>query len=112
MPGGSAVAGFETRKTGWVVGGGVETSLGPSLGVGSNWSLKLEYLYVDLGDVTNAIGTGLLPLTVFVNNFSTFGTATGSTSFFGTSHVREQIIRVGINYRFGYAAVAAVATKY
>jgi outer membrane immunogenic protein len=36
---------------GWTAGGGVEAMLMP------NWSAKLEYLYVDLGDKTNYIAS-------------------------------------------------------
>src|SRR5262249_21202524 len=63
LPGGAAAANFSTTKTGWVIGGGVETDIGALLGFGGhNWSMKLEYLYVDLGEVTNTIGTNLVPL--------------------------------------------------
>src|SRR5262249_52680264 len=106
LPGGVAAANFSTTKTGWVVGGGVETSIGELLGWGHNWSMKLEYLYVDLGEVTNTIGTGLVPLSVLTDTpLKVTCCATGSTSFFSSSRVREQIVRVGLNYRFSYAAV-------
>jgi outer membrane immunogenic protein len=36
-----------TIKAGWTVGGGVEGQLAP------NWSVKAEYLYVDLGSTTD-----------------------------------------------------------
>lgn len=57
----------------WVVGGGVETAL-----VG-NWTAKLEYLLLG-ADVTNTFNTTSGPLTV--NNT-----------------VRNNILRVGLNYR-------------
>ena len=81
---------------------------------GNNWSMKLEYLYVDLGTVNNTIGTNSCRYTCQLRSPRTAvtGTATGTTSFSSTNHVYEQIIRVGINYRFGYAAVAPVVTKY
>jgi outer membrane immunogenic protein len=102
LPGGVAAANFSTTKTGWVVGGGVETAIGALFGWGNNWSMKLEYLYVDLGTVTNTIGTNLTPLAVAVASGTRFvpGTATGTTTFYSSNHVYEQIIRVGINYRF------------
>ena len=34
-------------KTGWAAGWGIETQLG------GNWSVKKEYLYIDLGTVSN-----------------------------------------------------------
>jgi outer membrane immunogenic protein len=106
LPGGAAAANFSTIKTGWVLGGGVETAIGALFGLGrdTRWTAKLEYLYVDLGSVTNAFGTKLVPVCA-----STCATpATGSTSFLSSSHVREQIIRIGVNYRFD-TAVAAIS---
>jgi len=46
-----------------VRGGGVETAIGALFGLGrhTRWTAKLEYLYVDLGNVTNAFGTSLVP---------------------------------------------------
>ena len=113
LPGGVAAANFSTTRTGLVIGGGVETSIGALFGLGNNnWSMKLEYLYVDLGTVTNTIGTNLTPVAVLVSPSFTQALATGTTSFRSDNHVYEQVIRVGINYRFSYAAVAPVVTKY
>jgi outer membrane immunogenic protein len=54
-----------------------------------NWSAKAEYLYVDLGSVsdsfTSALGPGLVPATT--------QTTTGSYT------IHDHIVRVGINYR-------------
>jgi outer membrane immunogenic protein len=70
------------NRGGWVVGGGVETALaGP-------WSAKLEYLYIDLGSVTDAFTT--------TNNVGA-----NNPTFVANSAVRDQIIRLGVNYRFG-----------
>jgi outer membrane immunogenic protein len=87
-------------RSGWTLGGGVETAL-----VG-NWSAKLEYLYVGLGDITNAFA---------------FPNPPGAT-FFETVHtqVHDHIVRVGLNYRFGgdtivaptYGASAPIAPIY
>jgi opacity protein-like surface antigen len=44
-----AVVGFSQTRSGWTLGGGVETALA------GNWSAKLEYLYVDLGSTTNPL---------------------------------------------------------
>jgi outer membrane immunogenic protein len=63
-------SGSDTRL-GWTVGGGVETMLTP------NWTAKLEYLYVDLGDK---------------NTY----TAGGPVEVALTSH----IVRLGLNYKF------------
>jgi outer membrane immunogenic protein len=58
---------------GWTVGGGLEWAFLP------NWSLKGEYMYVDLGDAN--YGAGLLPPGIDV----------GATLHTG---------KVGVNYRF------------
>jgi outer membrane immunogenic protein len=71
-------------RAGWTVGGGSEWVLsGP-------WTAKLEYLFVDLGTVTNTFigGAGIVPNVV------------------ASSHVRDNIFRVGLNYRFGEPVVA------
>jgi len=60
------------KRLGWTVGGGVETMLAP------NWTAKLEYLYVDLGDK------------------NTYTAATGPVQVALTSH----IVRLGLNYKF------------
>jgi outer membrane immunogenic protein len=79
----SAVASANTTRAGWTVGGGAEWVIsGP-------WTAKLEYLYVDLGTVSNTF-TGL-------------GAFTPLTT---SSHVTDNIVRVGLNYRFGGPVVA------
>jgi outer membrane immunogenic protein len=83
-----AAANSSTTKGGWTVGGVVETSLAWMGVPGNNWSAKLEYLYVDLGTVTN---TFTVPLTATPAAFYTFASS---------SHIRDNIIRVGLNYRF------------
>lgn len=73
----SAGTSFSNTKTGWTVGAGVEAALW------GKWTGKLEYLYVDLGSVNNSF-TGLsifTPVTI-------------------SSHVTDNIVRVGLNYRF------------
>jgi outer membrane immunogenic protein len=80
-------ANFSTTRVGWAIGSGVETSLG---WMGANhWSAKLEYLYVDLGTVTNSFAVPL--------------TAAPATSYgvSSSTHIRDNIVRVGVNYRFG-----------
>jgi outer membrane immunogenic protein len=63
-------------KAGWTVGGGVETAFG------NNWSVKLEYLYVDLG--TRSIDT----------------TDIDGAPFHVEYKIRDNIVRAGLNYRF------------
>jgi outer membrane immunogenic protein len=64
-----------STKAGWTVGGGVEAALW------DNWTAKVEYLYVD------------------INNF-TLNTAVFATPITTTLHLKENIGRVGVNYRF------------
>jgi outer membrane immunogenic protein len=66
-----------TTKGGWTAGVGFEGRL---LG---HWSAKLEYLYIDLGTVQGAA----------VN-------APGQITATYSSHPRDNIFRVGLNYRF------------
>jgi outer membrane immunogenic protein len=75
----ASVATSETR-TGWTLGSGVEAALG------GNWTGKIEYLYVDLGKQT---GGSLLD------------------SYGYRTEIREQIFRVGLNYRIGGNAIYA-----
>ena len=67
----TSVTGFDDTndtQAGWTVGAGIEASLsGP-------WSAKVEYLYVDLGDSSTALG---------------------SDASFKTS-----VVRAGLNYKF------------
>jgi outer membrane immunogenic protein len=81
---GRQVYALSTNQTlwGWVVGAGVEAA------ISGNWTAKLEYLYVDLG--TQSINT----------------TDIDGAPFNVTNKVRDQIVRVGVNYRFGGPVVA------
>jgi outer membrane immunogenic protein len=77
----TVTANSSARNTqpGWTVGAGGEWAFI------SRWSVKVEYLYVDLAAFTNTFtGTG-----------PTFPTITART------HFTDNIFRVGINYNFG-----------
>jgi outer membrane immunogenic protein len=65
-------------QTGWTVGGGLEYALA------SNWSAKLEYLYYDLGALSQQI---LDPRTPDAFTAQSVG-------------LRGNIVRAGVNYRF------------
>jgi outer membrane immunogenic protein len=65
---------FTRTEVGWTAGAGLEAALY------SNWSIKAEYLYVRLDDVTVPSNTG-----------------TPTTTKFG-----ENIARVGLNYKFNW----------
>jgi outer membrane immunogenic protein len=69
--------------TGWTVGGGSEWV------VSGPWTAKLEYLFVDLGTFGNTYTAGGVVPTVVES-----------------SHVRDNIVRIGLNYRFGGPVVA------
>jgi outer membrane immunogenic protein len=75
-------------KLGWTIGAGVETRLG------GGWSVKAEYLYVDLGTVTDVLPIAINPAfgAAFVNG--------GQANATSSSHVIDNIIRVGLNYKF------------
>jgi outer membrane immunogenic protein len=81
---------FSTNSTnvGWTVGAGIEGA------IGGNWTARLEYLYVDLGKVTGSFLTTIpaTPAGVIASNYS--------------SHFTDNVLRVGINYRFDSSIVA------
>ena len=61
------------RRIGWTVGAGIEAMIAP------NWTAKVEYLHVDLGN----IGCSALACGIATNvNFTT------------------EVIRGGVNYKF------------
>jgi outer membrane immunogenic protein len=81
MPGAGACATGASSgvRAGWTAGAGTEAMLAP------NWSVKVEYLYVDLGGRSVNAPSFTLPI-VF----------SSSTAF------REQIVRAGLNYHFNW----------
>jgi len=88
-----AAASFSHSKSGWTIGAGVETKLWAS-----PWSLKLEYLYVDLGSATDAFPIGVNPAFLAAAGAAgaipvTFAGVTSSTRF------TDNIVRVGLNYK-------------
>jgi outer membrane immunogenic protein len=70
-------ASFNTVRVGWTAGGGVEVFVAP------NWTAKVEYLYIDFGSFTNTFA-----------GLATFNPIMVST------HITDQIVRVGVNYHF------------
>lgn len=76
--------------TGWAAGAGFEHALG------NNVSVKAEYLYVNLGNVTT--NAAVSPLFVGANQTAASFTASHREDF--------HVARVGVNYKFGGAAVA------
>jgi len=82
-------------NVGWVIGAGAEYAFAP------NWSVKAEYLYVDFGTRTY-----YSPLV------ATIAPAAVGNGYNWTTTVRERdnIVRVGLNYKFNWAA--PVVAKY
>ena len=80
FPGGSGFGGKSDTRTGWTAGGGVEWLLD------RNWSIKAEYLYVDLGSMN---------VLVPVSNTAAF-----SQTMQVNADLTAQIARLGLNFRF------------
>ncbi len=86
VPGDNSVAAstesgkFDTVKVGYTVGGGVEAPLTDRL------SLKAEYLYVDFANTAGAVTANSLP---------------AGQVFTHSSDLKADIVRAGLNYRFG-----------
>ncbi len=93
---GPALFAFSSSSTniGWAAGGGVEYALPANW---SNWSVKVEYLYYDLGRTTSNL---------FYQYPPNSSTVTGSIRHNGN------IVRAGLNYRFNWWAPAPVVAKY
>ena len=89
--------GFSTTKVGWTAGAGVETKLT------GGWSAKLEYLFVNLGSVTDTMGIAINP--AFGPGFNTGGSATATR----TVRAMDNIVRVGLNYTFGQGTAGQLA---
>jgi outer membrane immunogenic protein len=77
--GGVNAASDSTTRAGWTLGAGVEHAYG------NGWSLKAEYLFLDLGKTT------------FTSSSSVLAAAT----IRHTHDLNVDILRVGLNYRFG-----------
>jgi len=65
---------------GWTAGAGVDVALS------SNWSARLEYLHIRANDLTSSVN---------IPGFLGVGTAAESAAY------RDNIVRVGLNYRIG-----------
>ena len=73
---------------GWTVGAGVEGA------IGGGWTARLEYLYVDLGHVSGS----------FLTTIPALGGGAITSNY--SSHVTDNVVRVGINYKFDGPVVA------
>lgn len=81
-PPGTLLSAKTKLRLGWVVGGGVEYALN------YNWSTKVEYLHIDSGASNVAAPTGF-----------------GTIPQYRIAH-RDNVIRVGLNYKFSSPLVA------
>jgi outer membrane immunogenic protein len=69
-------------RVGWALGAGIEGN------VGGSWTVKLEYLHIDLGRVSGSFVTPLITNSgaLLVSSYN--------------SRITDDILRVGLNYRF------------
>ncbi len=82
--GGVSLGGYNSTRTGWTAGGGVEWAFHP------NWSTKLEYKYVDL----SSGGDG------------------GFFAYNHRRQSQYNVISAGVNYRFNFGGPAPVVARY
>jgi outer membrane immunogenic protein len=83
--------GHSRVNTGWTVGSGIEGKL-----LIPGWTLKAEYLYLDLGTL-DATTPGV-SFTFGTTPPFTFGVTGGGVSTH--THFTDNIVRVGLNYQF------------
>jgi outer membrane immunogenic protein len=67
-----------SQRIGWTTGVGAEAALG------HGWSAKIEYLYLDFGNVSDRFAPTFAPLL--------------TTEY--TSHITDNVVRLGANYKF------------
>ncbi len=91
----TGTAAYNSTSTGWTAGGGVEWT--PM--AFPTWSLKVEYLYTDLGRVNQTTYGFGLPA-----GFTTAASQSISTQFHS--------VRAGLNWHFNPFAAAPVVAKY
>jgi len=92
-PGGPFIAqsaSFSNTKSGYAVGGGIEMRLWLS-----NFTAKIEYLHLDVSGTTNT----------FALSPAVFGVAAPLTT--NSGRIRDDIFRVGVNYKFGWGGYGA-----
>lgn len=91
---------WSQTRAGWTVGAGAEAALG------SNWSVKFEYLYMDLGHVGGSSANTTTVTSVGPIGGITTTTTTNLAYLFNTKFT-DNIVRVGLNYKFGGGALVA-----
>jgi outer membrane immunogenic protein len=81
-------------KAGWTIGAGLESL------ISNNWTWKVEYLHVDLGTVNTGFAT-VATCGGGAAGCNLYGPGTGTIR----SRITDEIVRIGLNYKFGYAPV-------
>jgi outer membrane immunogenic protein len=89
---------FDASKTniGFALGGGIEGRFS----YWANWTWKVEYLYLDLGSLGTTTSYAMAPPSPFITPLT--GTITTHP------HFTDNILRVGLNYKFGNYYAPAV----
>jgi outer membrane immunogenic protein len=77
-----------STNVGWTLGAGIEGA------IGGNWTARLEYLYLDLGRVNGS----------FLTTIGGLGGGVLSSNY--SSRITDNILRVGINYKFSGPVIA------
>jgi outer membrane immunogenic protein len=104
--------------TGWVAGAGIEYAFAP------NWTIRVEYDYMGFGNST--VGTMTVdpcnnnygcnkqkPMPPVVPPVIPPSTPTFVSETFNAGNISNQVVTVGINYKFGYAPPPPpIITKY
>jgi outer membrane immunogenic protein len=103
-PFGSLTLAANDRKThiGWTGGAGIEAMITPS------FSVKLEYLYADLGREHHSAPASVTGTPVILALIPP-GTSVRAA---GDFKVAVQTVRAGLNYRFNWSAPAPVVARY
>lgn len=84
-----------TIKAGWVLGAGMEQS------IDRNWSLMIEYLYVDLGRVSTNFAT----IGGYYGQYGNASNAVLPGAGMISSRVTDSIVRIGVNYKINQEPV-------
>ena len=90
-----------STRAGWTVGAGAEAA------IDRNWSVKVEYLYMDLGNIGSSGATATTAtnaLNTPSQGLNTITTTTLTSAF--TTKFTDNIVRVGVNYRWGGPVIA------
>jgi outer membrane immunogenic protein len=90
---------YSNTMVGWTAGGGLEWM------AMSNWSLKVEYLYYDLGNMS-----GSLANMAYGQNSATGTNALESITNY-SKRINGDLVRAGVNYHFNLVTAPVVA-KY